>query len=570
MNHSTSFGLGQLRSLAILGEGGMARVILCARQGLANIQKLLVIKEIRDELATDADFVAMFIDEARLATRMSHPNVVHTFDVGAEGDRYYMVMEYLDGQPMSALLGRTKRQVPLATHLRILVGVLSGLHYAHELRDFDGKPMAVVHRDVSPQNTFICYDGQVKLVDFGIAKAAGAVTRTTAGVFKGKFGYVAPEQVTGADIDRRADIFSVGVMLWEALVGRKLSYRETEASILHKRTMGTQPRVLEARPDADPEFAAICDRAMALDPNDRFASAEEMRDALSARIEALSLRASDADIGKLVTDSFAEERKRIRAIIERQLALPARVNAADSSAEALPLLPTTPESVPPSARGGSEPSLATVSPAALPNASRSRISVIPDGTNTSGSTSMPTVAPTKRGRSRRLAMLLAGASIVILGSIKVVTAARNSDAKRVETVNVPKPAASGVETSAQAPEGPSDTNEAPSTVDVAVYVSTPGAVISVDGEDVGKSPYRALVPHDDREHRIVVSADHYYSESRTIRFDRDLRLEIALKPQASDWRGETRIGRGSSAIPSAGADIQVAKPKRSIDEKDPY
>jgi serine/threonine protein kinase len=255
----THASLGQFRPLAQLGQGGMARVLLCARQGPANIQKLLVIKEIREELANDAEFVTMFMDEARLATRMSHPNLVQTYDVSAEGSHYYMVMEYLEGQPMHAFLGRIKRKLPLAAHLRMLTRILAGLHYAHNLCGFDGKPLHIVHRVVSPQNTILCYDGQVKLVDFGIAKAAGAVSKTTAGMFKGKLGYVAPEQVAGTDIDGRADVFSVGVMLWEALVGRRLTYGENEAAILHKRTTGTQARAIEARPEAAPELAALCD-----------------------------------------------------------------------------------------------------------------------------------------------------------------------------------------------------------------------------------------------------------------------------------------------------------------------
>ena len=310
----------------------------------------------------------MFMDEARLATRLSHPNLVQTYDVAAEGHHYFMVMEYLEGQPMHAFLGRVKRKLPLGVHLRILTRVLTGLHYAHELHGFDGKPISVVHRDVSPQNTILCYDGQVKLVDFGIAKAAGGASRTTAGMFKGKLGYVAPEQVAGTDIDRRADVFSVGVMLWEALVGRRMTYGETEAAVLHKRTTGTQPRVREARPEADAELAAICDRAMELDPHKRFSSAHEMLEALEARIEALGLRTTDAEIGKLVSEAFSEERKGIHALIERQLALPARSAADASAVSKLPLVAndTGPMSIPPGGLTGASGPWSAVSPSTPP------------------------------------------------------------------------------------------------------------------------------------------------------------------------------------------------------------
>jgi serine/threonine protein kinase len=224
---------------------------------------------------------------------MSHPNLVQTYDVGAEDGHYFMVMEYLEGQPMHAVLGRIKRKLPLGVHLRILGRVLAGLHYAHELRGFDGKHLSVVHRDVSPQNTILCYDGQVKLIDFGIAKAAGAASRTTAGMFKGKLGYVAPEQVAGGDIDRRADIFCVGVMLWEALVGRRLTYGENEAAV-HKRTSGTQAR-RRAFDGGRSELAAICDKTWTSIRRSA-SSAAEMRDAIDARLVRAGLRATEGDI----------------------------------------------------------------------------------------------------------------------------------------------------------------------------------------------------------------------------------------------------------------------------------
>ena len=542
--------LGQFRPLAQLGQGGMARVLLCARQGPANIQKLLVIKEIREELANDAEFVTMFMDEARLATRMSHPNLVQTYDVCAEGQHYYMVMEYLEGQPMHAFLGRIKRKVALAAHLRILTRILSGLDYAHDLCGFDGKPLHIVHRDVSPQNTILCYDGQVKLVDFGIAKAAGAVSRTTAGMFKGKLGYVAPEQVAGTDIDRRADVFSVGVMLWEALVGRRLTYGENEAAILHKRTTGTQARAIEARPEADPELAAICDKAMEMDPNKRFATAAEMSEAIEARMEALGLRATDADIGKLVVDAFAEERKGIHAIIERQLAIQAK-SAADASAVArLPVFvnETGPQSIPPN--GGLLP----------PNASSNWTPPTIAGT----ATSLPIeVTPEFRKSPKRMIAIAAGAgALAVVAVIVTVVATSGKD---------PKPAASN-DTAATAPT-PTQSSAATqeSNVEVAIDVSPPRARITVDGKDVGKSPFRAKVPKDARNHDVVVSADGYVPETRTIGFDRDVRLELALK-LATNPSGHPIpiVTAPASNSTGAGTDLHVQRPKHNIDDKDPY
>ncbi|HEY1958160.1 MAG TPA: serine/threonine-protein kinase [Polyangiaceae bacterium] len=537
MNQTES--LGQYRPLAQLGQGGMARVILCARSGPANIHKLLVVKEIREELANDAEFVAMFMDEARIATRMSHPNVVHTFDVGAEGNRYYMVMEYLEGQPMNAVLGRLKRKVPLAIHLRVLGRILAGLHYAHELNGFDGLPLSVVHRDVSPQNTILCYDGQVKLVDFGIAKAAGAASRTTAGMFKGKLGYVAPEQIAGGDIDRRADVFSVGVMLWEALVGRRLTYGENEAAILHKRTTGTQARVLEARPEADAELAAICDRAMELDPQKRFATAAEMLVALEARTEALGLRASDADIGQLASGAFVEERRGIQAIIERQLSLPARTAADASALMRLPLVPaqeTGPQSIPP---GGLPLSSGQFTPPTM------------------AGTSVPIELPQFRSSKRRVAIFAGAAAVAVIGTIIAVTAITSSSGPKTNASASPIAPTSAA---------PSATTPQETTIEVAIEVTPARATITVDGKEVGHSPFHASVPKDPSNHQVQVSADGYQPETRTIGFDRDVRLELELKPRLAP----VHVAPIAPSTDTAGTDLHVARPKHNIDEKDPY
>ena len=193
MSHPES--IGKYRVIAKLGQGGMARVLLAAAAGPAGFNKLMVVKELREELAAEPEFLTMFLDEARLAARLNHPNVVTTYEVVTEGDRHYIAMDYLDGQPLNRLLHRISySEMPLDVHLRIICDALEGLHYAHTVADFDGSPLNVVHRDVSPHNIFVTYDGQVKLVDFGVAKAAGAAAQTQTGVFKGKIRYMAPEQ----------------------------------------------------------------------------------------------------------------------------------------------------------------------------------------------------------------------------------------------------------------------------------------------------------------------------------------------------------------------------------------
>ena len=201
----------------------MAVVHLAVMHAQAGFNKLLVIKQIHERFTVDPEVLGMFLDEARLAARLSHPNVVQTNEVGQDGERHFLTMEYLDGQPLNRVLWRMKDRggLPLGLHLRVLADVLAGLHYAHELVDYDGSPLGVVHRDVTPHNVFVTYDGAVKVVDFGIAKARDALTHTKVGIIKGKIAYMAPEQARGETVDRRADVFAVGVMLWEAVTGTR-------------------------------------------------------------------------------------------------------------------------------------------------------------------------------------------------------------------------------------------------------------------------------------------------------------------------------------------------------------
>jgi serine/threonine-protein kinase len=223
--HSAKTEAGRrFRVIAELGEGGMARVHLALARGPSGVNKLVVLKTLRSHLANDPACLEMFIHEGRLAARLNHPNVVQTYEVNEDGGRQVMVMEYLEGQPLSHVYarGRKSGQLPLEMYVRVLCDALAGLHYAHELADFDGKPLNLVHRDVSPQNIFVTFDGQVKILDFGIAKAAvNAPNQTETGVLKGKVRYMAPEQIAGEALDRRADIFAVGAILWEVLADEK-------------------------------------------------------------------------------------------------------------------------------------------------------------------------------------------------------------------------------------------------------------------------------------------------------------------------------------------------------------
>jgi eukaryotic-like serine/threonine-protein kinase len=331
------------RRIAELGRGGMAQVHLATRAGAHGVSKLIVIKELRPELAAEESFRRMFVDEARLATRLNHPNVVQTFEVTRDGDRDVMVMEYLEGQSLATIRKGVRAELLLPLELHVIACTLAGLEYAHDLRDHEGRPFGVVHRDVSPHNVFVTYSGEVKVVDFGIAKAADSSVHTETGTFKGKLAYMAPEQARGEKVDGRADLFSVGVMLWEALAGRRLWKGLPDTAILHQLMQGKFPSPREFNANVPRELEAIVARALAVNREERFANAREFRASLEAFATTMTERPSRQVIGELVASAFAAERRRVRALVDEHHRV-----AATSSAE-LPAL------VPPAATSGHYP-----------------------------------------------------------------------------------------------------------------------------------------------------------------------------------------------------------------------
>ena len=326
--------LGRYHCLAALAQGGMAKVYLAATCGPRDFTKLVVIKEMREELACEPEFVTMFTDEARLAARLNHPNVVQTYEVGCDGERHFLAMEYLEGVAYWKL-ARLGAAVPLAVHLRVLVDALVGLHYAHELTDFDGTPLHVVHRDVSPQNVLVTYRGDIKLVDFGIAKGSLATPDPRPGMCNGKLSYMAPEQARGANIDRRADVFAVGIMLWEALTSKRL-WERSEKHVLHQLMFDEVPDVRALSPAVPAELARICARALARDPDARYATAAEMEEDLEAFARASGNEMSARDVGRFVAAKFTKERARLSAAIGTQVArLGSRSFASDDVTQTL-------------------------------------------------------------------------------------------------------------------------------------------------------------------------------------------------------------------------------------------
>ena len=314
----SSLQLGKYQLLAVLGRGGMAEVFLALSRGAMGFDKLAVIKRLRPGLADDESFRTMFLDEARLAARLNHPNVVHTYEVGEHEGVYYIAMEYLEGQPLNKIAHEAqKRGQPLmpVVAARIISDALLGLHHAHTLKDFDGKPLGIVHRDISPHNLFVTYEGMTKVVDFGIAKAAMSSTETEVGVLKGKVAYMSPEQATSAPLDARSDVFAMGIVLWELLTQRRLMTGDSAASTIHRLLTAPIPPASSMRVDVAPTLDAILERALAKDPRARFPSALAMREALESYIAGSGDTVRSEEIGELVGGMFVG----VREAIQRQI-----------------------------------------------------------------------------------------------------------------------------------------------------------------------------------------------------------------------------------------------------------
>ena len=303
--------------IAQIGRGGMAEVLLAMMDAGCGARRLVVLKRIWPELATDPEFMTMFLDEARLSVRMNHPNVVRTYEVLAHGAEATIAMEYLDGQPLTRVMNRLRGTAELSVplRLRILMSVLAGLEHAHTLTDLDGKSLEVVHRDVSPHNVFVTYDGQVKLVDFGVAKTLAASHHTRPGALKGKLAYMAPEQLQPVEVDRRADLFAVGVMLWEMLAGRRLWQGMNEVQIVSQLAAGLPFPPLPMDAGLPPGLDAICEQALHPNPQYRYQTAAEMEEDLE-RVLIGSEDSHARNLGRVVSLAFTAERAERQGLIE--------------------------------------------------------------------------------------------------------------------------------------------------------------------------------------------------------------------------------------------------------------
>ncbi len=511
--------IGKYHLVAELARGGMGNVYLAALLGPGGFNKLLVVKELKPDLSDEVTFVSMFLEEARLAARLIHPNIVQTNEVGSEGKRHFMVMEFLDGRSLHRI-GRRLTEVgrlSVGSHLRVIAEALRGLQYAHDLSDFDGEPLGIVHRDVSPLNVFVTFDGQAKVLDFGIAKTADSSLQTATGVLKGRVAYMAPEQAWGNKVDRRADVYSAGVMIWEAAAGRRLWPKMSEVEILARALREGPPSLRSVRPDAPPELDEICARAMAKNCEERYPSADALLQDLEAHIvcrgDALSMR----EIGATVSHAFADERRKMSTLIEKTVT---RIRGGPRSG-VMPTFEAEIAGMSSDPHGLRDDSIAS-SAAASASVSRLRtptgggsIPAQSDVPSPVATSAMPSDDEPRPGSFKVIAMAAASA----LAISAIVFAVFRSLAP---------PAAPAVQVAASPAPLPSPREEL-DLVDLVVRVTPSSAQIAIDGAAVSTNPFHARYRKDRQIHHIAASAEGYDAKVEDVIFAGDVAVDVSLE-----------------------------------------
>ncbi|WP_394830802.1 TonB family protein [Pendulispora rubella] len=565
-------GLAQLQSkyrpILEIGQGGMSRVYLALVRGPGDFNKLQVIKRLLPTLAADPEFLEMFLEEARLSARLNHANIVQINEIGFDGQHHFMAMEYLEGQTLDAVVRSAAKRgtLPLAMHLRIIADACSGLHYAHALTDIDGKPLNIVHRDVSPHNVFVTYAGQVKVLDFGIAKAADSSHHTRTGVVKGKCAYMAPEQFRQEGIDRRADIFALGVMTWQAATRTRLWKGLTDIEIFHRLATGEIPSPLSIDPSMPTGLVAICERALAPNRDQRFSTAQELGEAIEAYLATLPEVPSTREIGRYVTDLFAENRAKVKAAIEAERK---RSETYPANTGEIPIF-VDPDAV--RDDSNSQP-VAGAAPMTAPH-----------------TTTESKISPADVGRggiSRLKAFVLVGGAVVLVGGgVLGALGWRKSHQVAEATPPAVTSAASGAAAQQAGVAGAAGANEplvggaaADTFTVLKVEVIPHSASVFVDDVPLSSNPAQARFTRDKQAHRVLGEAPGYSRQVQLVVYDEaEKQLTIQLErdgtlppptagghaPPPRNTGGGTRHTGGGGSVPSTGATPSVTQAPTNV------
>jgi serine/threonine protein kinase len=548
--------LGHYRLIAEMGRGRLANVFLALFRNADGTSRQVVLKQLQSELALDQDFRAMFENEAHLATRFQHDNVVKTYDIYNDRELCVLVMEFLHGQALARVRERASQgsevplpiQMPFSIHLRVLADALAGLHYVHELTDTDGTPLGIVHRDVTPSNVFVTYDGRVKLTGFGMATATTRDPQTRMEALKGDLAYTSPEVARNQRVDRRTDIFSVGVMLWEAATGRRLWQEQEPVKIYRRLLTGDLSIYVPGAHGTSADMLRIAQRALAVDPSERYATAEQMRLELEDLMAGMGKTTQRPALADYMDAYFSAERRELQTVIDEALARFSSCAITQNSRVQKQVRRSYPPPYP------SEPPTKMASPLAGGNTFR---------TSSSAYDVVEHVRETpnfRRGvyRGFGIAFTAVVAATAIAYASRAPDAASAAAAGRTPITldsaasqapsgaNSPAPQSTTASPSAPVMPAQAGAVTAPASGAIlAVFVARPPhARLSLDGVPLEANPATIRRQPDDKQHLLRVEAAGYATIVRTIELDRDIAKEFELVPEGT--LGPTAPGTGSS------------------------
>lgn len=513
--------VGRYEIAGRLATGGMAEIVLGRLVGPSGFERPVVIKRILPHLAEQQSFVSMFLDEARLAAQIRHPNVVQVQELSQDGTELYLVMEYLEGENAAGVVRRCmvkQRPTDYALIAFILAEACAGLHAAHELKDARGRLIGLVHRDVSPQNIFVTYAGGVKVLDFGIAKAADRITQTEAGQLKGKFEYMSPEQCRGKPLDRRSDVFALGIVLYELTTRRRLFKRANKLAVLE--AVWKDPIVPPSRGLADypVPLERVVLKALSRDPDQRYATANEMRRALlEAMREMNAPLAPEEALAQLMHEVFPDRVQAKQDMLSRLRAGGQLVNVPAAETDESVELP--------------EVEVGTAS-------FRSRLESGFSFGSLSSSTDAYGLERAKRARSRMLVLGVGAAAAVLLVALGAMLARPETPPPQTMTALGRNPITPLLALATPAPK---------SYVKIDLVSFPPGATVRLAGEDRGKTPLELALEQGDAQLDLRIELDGYVAAVEKLVPDMNQRLRVRLN------KADENKKRTSS--------VQVTRPK---------